>query len=383
LVKVRNFISAFMSAMSNCSLYSKDHTSVDEFSRKSFVILENILKESDNFEIMIIEDDLIINKTSFKDIGLQVENLKKRLKRKGLSCIEFLPGVTFKELRQFIPEILELEKKMTVFPHIKIGVLDIQLEEAKIEDDFGSDDISDFLFQQIEFIKGIFRDIASAQQISIPILNQVVGNFVSAFRKKINVLNLLSHAKSREEYTYIHATNVSALSIFQMRTLGVKESLFLRDIGIAGLLHDVGKLYISEETLGKRGALEEKEWAMIKLHPLHGARFLSVIKGLPRLASIIAFEHHLKYNGQGYPELNVCHEKQHICSQVVAISDCFDALRSTRPYRKGLEIKEILSIMEKDSARDFNPFLLENFMRRMDKELHALNSICVDSRPSG
>ena len=111
MVKVRNFISALMSAISNCSLYSKDHASVDEFSRKSLEILENLLKESDKFEIMLIEDDLIINKTSFKEIGLQVDNLKKRMKRKGLSRIEFLPSVTFEELRQFISEILETDKQ--------------------------------------------------------------------------------------------------------------------------------------------------------------------------------------------------------------------------------------------------------------------------------
>ena len=157
-----------------------------------------------------------------------------------------------------------------------------------------------------------------------------------------------------------------------MKTLGIKESLFLRDIGMAGLLHDVGKLFISEEILDKKGALEEKDWDAIKLHPFYGARFLSAVKGIPRIVPVVAFEHHLKYNGQGYPELHLSREKQHIGSQVVAISDCFDALRSTRPYRKGLEIKEIISIMEKDSERGFNPFLLENFMRRMDKELYAV-----------
>jgi HD-GYP domain-containing protein (c-di-GMP phosphodiesterase class II) len=373
MAKINNFICTFMSALSNCSLYSKDHSSVEAFSQKSFALLEKILKEFANFEIMMIEDDLIINKTSFKELGLQVDNLKKRLKRKGVSYIDFLPGVTFKELRAFIPEILELDKKMPVFPHIKIGVLDIQLEESPREEDFDNDDTSGFLSEQTELIKEIFHNISSAQQIRIPRLNQVMGQFVSAFRRKRNVLNLLSHAKSREEYTYIHATNVSVLSIFQMKTLGVKDSLFLRDIGIAGLLHDVGKLFISEETLSKKVALEEKEWATIKLHPLHGARFLSTIKGIPRIAPIVAFEHHLKYNGRGYPELQVCQEKQHISSQVVAISDCFDALRSTRPYRKGLEIKEIISIMERDSDHGFNPFLLENFMRRMDKELYALS----------
>ena len=370
---VKNFISALMSAISNCSLYSKDHASVDEFTRKSLKILENLLKESDKFEIMLIEDDLIINKTSFKEIGLQVDNLKKRLKRKGLSQIEFLPKVTFEEMRQFISEILETENKMPAFPHIKTGVLDIQLAEAKTEDNFDSDDISSFLSQQTEIVKEIYKDIASTQQTNVPRLNQVMENFLSAFRKKVNVLKLLSHAKSREEYSYIHATNVSVLSIFQMKTLGVKESLFLRDIGIAGLLHDIGKLFISGETLGKRGVLEEKEWAVIKLHPLYGARFLSSIRGLAPLVTIVAFEHHLKYDGQGYPQLNVS-KNQHICSQVVSISDCFDALRSTRPYRKGLEIKEILAIMQKDTSRAFNPFLLENFIRRIDKALHFFKS---------
>ena len=365
----KNFISTFMSAISNCSLYSKDHTSIDEFTRKSLIILENILKELGSFDIMIIDEDLIINKKPFKDVGLQVNNFKKRLERKGFSRIEFLPGVTFEELRQFIPEILEIDKKLPIFPHIKTGVLDIQFEEAKTENDFNNDDISGFVSKQIEMVKEIYEDISHLKQTKIPRLNEVIVNFVSAFRKKTNILKLLCYAKSKEEYTYIHATNVSVLSIFQMETLGVKDRLILRDIGIAGLLHDVGKLFISEEPLSKKGTLTEKEWEIIKLHPLYGARFLSSIEELPHLVPIVAFQHHLKYDGQGYPELHVCNMKQHICSQIVAISDCFDALRSSRPYRKGLEIKEILPIMRKDTAHAFNPFFLENFIRKMYKAL--------------
>lgn len=368
MVLVKNFISALVSAMSNYSLYSKDHPSVDEFGRKSLKILENLLKVSDKIEIMLIEDDLIINKTSFKDIGLQFDNLKKRMKRKGLSRIEFLPNVTFEEIRQFISEILEIDKKMPGFPHIKTGVIDIQLSEVQTENNFDGDDISGFLSQQTEIVKEIYKNVASAQQTSVPRINQVMGNFLSAFRKKENVLKLLSHAKSREEYSYIHATNVSVLSMFQMKTLGVKENMLLRDIGIAGLLHDIGKLFISGETLGKRGVLDEKEWTVIKLHPIYGARFLSSIRGLPPIVTIVAFEHHLKYDGQGYPQLNMF-KNQHICSQVVSIADCFDALRSTRPYRKGLEVREILAIMQKDKSRAFNPFLLGNFIRRIDKAL--------------
>ena len=368
---VENFISALTSAISNCALYSRDHTSVDRFSGKSLKILETLLKESGKVEIMLIEDDLVINKSSYKGAGLQIDNFKKRLKRKGLSRIEFSPGVTFEELRQFIPEILETDKKMPLFSHIKIGVLDVRLEEAKTQDDFDSDDISGFLAQEVELTKEIFEDISSSQRVNFPKVNKVIGNFVSAFRRNTNIIQLLSHARFKEEYSYIHATNVSVLSIFQMRTLGIREGVCLRDIGTAGLLHDAGKLFISDETLAKKRCLEEKEWAVIKLHPLLGARFLSSVKSLAPIIPVVAFEHHLRYDGKGYPEQQVFKKKQHICSQVVALSDCFDALRSTRPYRKGLEIKETLSIMEKDAERAFNPFLLENFMRRMDNALQS------------
>ncbi|MBE0426624.1 MAG: hypothetical protein IBX72_08255 [Nitrospirae bacterium] len=77
----------------------------------------------------------------------------------------------------------------------------------------------------------------------------------------------------------------------------------------------------------------------------------------------------MRYDNQGYPELRMGHMKQHIIAQVVAISDCFDVLRSTRPYKKGFEIMEIITFMRNDEAKAFNPFLLENFFRRMYRAL--------------
>ena len=361
----KDFISSIMSAISNCALYSSAHISVDEFTRRTLMLLDKLFQESDSFEIMLVEDDLIINKMPFKGIGLQGSNFKKRLKRKGLSIIEFLQGVTFEELRQFIPEILETNKKMPAFPHIRTGVIDIQMEQSNFEDDFDYDD--NFVSRQIEMVKEIYEDISNSKKLNTSRLNDVIRNFVSACRKKTVVSQLLGYAKSREEYTYIHATNVSILSIFQMATLGMREELFLRDVGISGLFHDIGKFFISGDVLGKKGILDDKEWDVIKLHPLYGARYLSSMAGIPHLATTVAFQHHLRYDGQGYPKLRTSSLKQHVCSQVVAIADVFDALRSTRPYRKSLGIIEILRLMKKESASAFNPFLLENFIRRMHK----------------
>ena len=80
---------------------------------------------------------------------------------------------------------------------------------------------------------------------------------------------------------------------------------------------------------------------------------------LTRIAPIVAFEHHCRYDGQGYPHLDMTNRKQHLCSQIVAISDFYDALRSRRSYRRSLEINEVLTIMKSDSEGSFNPLLLE------------------------
>jgi response regulator RpfG family c-di-GMP phosphodiesterase len=85
----------------------------------------------------------------------------------------------------------------------------------------------------------------------------------------------------------------------------------------------------------------------------------------------VAFQHHFRKDGKGYPELRTMGMDEHICSEIVTISDVFDALRSIRPYRKDLATKEILLMMKKDSGRAFNPVLLHNFIRRLNEALPA------------
>lgn len=368
---IRNFLSTLTAAISNCAMYSKDHPAVDEFTRRSAKVLDILLRESGRFDILYVGNRLIINDTLFTAFGLQGIKLISRLKRKGISYVKFLPDMTVDELKHFVDEMVESDKKMPLFPHIKTGVLDVQISEDNKDADFDSDDIPGFVSRQVEMAKNIYDDISQAKKPDMTMLDEMMKNFVAAFRKRANVLQLLSDAKTRQEYTYIHATNVSALSIFQLEGLGLKEKSILCDVGIAGLLHDVGKLFISAAPLEKKGALDAKEWEEIKRHPLYGAKYLYPVEGLPHLATIVAFQHHFRKDGKGYPVLRTMSMDLHICSEIVTISDVFDALRSARPYRKDLQTQEVLLIMKKDSGRAFNPVLLNNFMRRLNETLTA------------
>ena len=107
--------------------------------------------------------------------------------------------------------------------------------------------------------------------------------------------------------------------------LGIDGQL-LHDIGLAAMLHDMGKLFLPEEVLTKPGKLDEKEWELMKLHPVRGAQYLLSTPGVPQLAVITAYEHHMNYDLSGYPQVPQGW-RQHLCSQMTTISDFFDALR--------------------------------------------------------
>src|SRR4030043_840338 len=122
--KMKLFLSTLMSAISTCTLYSKEHASVDELTQKAFSLLSEMLQQSDSVELMIVGDDLIANKTPLRDVGMQGVNLIKRLKKKGLSRVDFIKGITFSELRLFVANISAVSEDIRTYAHIKTGVVD-------------------------------------------------------------------------------------------------------------------------------------------------------------------------------------------------------------------------------------------------------------------
>lgn len=363
-----------MLTVSKCMLYSKDHASVDGLIEKAFSILNDILEKSEAFELMIIENDLVINKKPLREIGLQEKNLMKRLKRKGITHINFSKGVTISELKQLVAHISTNETGIITSqtsPHIKVGVVDVHIDGFKGLQSVGfridkvSDTqkrLSEFTSEQIEKAKEEYSKISPFKMLHLAGFEELIVQFVLMLKKEINILKLLKPVQSYSGYDETHATNVSVLTIFQAQSIGIREE-FHGDIGLAALLHDVGKLFIPREILMKESPLKEKEKEIMELHPLYGAQYLAKIEGLTHLAPIVAFEHHLRYDGTGYPKLKGINIKQHICSQMIAISDTFDTLRNTGSYRKALDLKDILITMKTKDSGLFNPFLIDNFIR--------------------
>lgn len=173
----------------------------------------------------------------------------------------------------------------------------------------------------------------------------------------------LSSIKNYDEYTYNHSTNVAVLSITFGQHLGFDKRL-LGALGMAALLHDIGKTDIDKEVLNKSGKLTRDEWDMLKSHPVLGVRRLLGCAEMNELlirSIIVTFQHHKRVDLQGYPETTSDRELN-LFSKIVAIADCYDALTTPRVYRsRSYSAAEAFSIMLDDSGSVFDPLLLNKF----------------------
>lgn len=361
---LHNFIRRLTTAAATASLYRLEHEQVKHLCLLAKQHLDQLLLERPEFCLMLIEDRLIFDEQPLEG-DFSVAKLCKFMQQQGIAHLTLMRGITDNELLRLI-ELLgkkgSSSEKIEASDHLRVGQLQIQgsenqlpeelLQPALALEDIGSEEISRF--------QEIYAAIRSGKQLNVRGLNEIVSCFVQAFSDQGSSLLTLAPLRNLDEYTYTHSTNVCILNIAQAKMLGIEGQL-LYEIGVAAMLHDIGKLFIPIEILQKPGALDDHEWALIQQHPQLGAEYLINTPGIPRLAIITAYEHHLRYDGSGYPKLSN-RWPQHLCSQMTTISDFFDALRTQRSYSPSIDFDKIAKIMTEEAGKTLHPQLTSNFL---------------------
>jgi putative nucleotidyltransferase with HDIG domain len=337
--------------------YSVDHESVVVAAGRVLSLLGQL--PEGRCSIMVVKEDLVLNNTLFREAGMHGEKLVRLLGAKGVTRVDFLPGVSAKEIRALFADIAAAQGAPGRYEHIRLGRIELGAAAAAPAAAAGVDAAA-FQAEQLARVQEIYGQVSPFRELPIVGLEEIVTGFLLTFRRGANLLRMLSPVKSHSEHTYTHAINVSILAMALSESLGLKDES-VQAIGIAALLHDIGKLLIPKEILHKPGALSSEEFGKIKQHPLYGAAYLARVEGLTPLAVLVALEHHRKYDTSGYPVLRDTGRRQHAASQIVTIADFYDALRSHRPYRRSLSTGEVLGIMQKESGSGFNPGLLQRF----------------------
>jgi putative nucleotidyltransferase with HDIG domain len=166
-----------------------------------------------------------------------------------------------------------------------------------------------------------------------------------------------------DEYTTTHSLNVAVLTMALAEHLGLSSD-DVRTFGVAGLLHDLGKVRVPMEILNKPGKLTDDERQVMQMHTVDGAKIIIASDDELQLAAAVAYEHHIMINGGGYPTCHY-HRDCHKASKLVHVCDVFDALRTNRPYRAAWELDRVLGYIEERSGMEFDPQIVQVFVPMM------------------
>ncbi|MDH4161860.1 MAG: PAS domain S-box protein [Nitrospirota bacterium] len=176
----------------------------------------------------------------------------------------------------------------------------------------------------------------------------------------LGTVKSLSYAiDAKSSWTAGHSERVTRYALQLGQELGMNDKL-LRDLELAGLLHDVGKLGTFDAILDKKSVLSTEEYEIIKRHPLHGAELLAPIKQMQQIIPAVR-HHHERFDGKGYPDGLKGNQIPDL-ARILAVADAFDSMTGWRPYRKTFDIREAIAELKRCSGTQFDPSLADKFI---------------------
>lgn len=190
----------------------------------------------------------------------------------------------------------------------------------------------------------------------LPLVEEVASSVV----RNPSALISLARLKTKDDYTYMHSVAVCALMVSLARQLGLDEAT-TREAGLAGLLHDVGKMAMPLDVLNKPGALTDEEFAIMRGHPTRGYEMLKDGASVPPSALDVALHHHEKMDGTGYPA-KLAGEQITLMSRMGAVCDVYDAITSNRPYKNAWDPAASLARMAQWNGH-FDPRVFQAFVK--------------------
>jgi HD-GYP domain-containing protein (c-di-GMP phosphodiesterase class II) len=218
--------------------------------------------------------------------------------------------------------------------------------------------------QSVTVTKEVIASVRMGKSPNIKKIKRVVQGIVDQILNEENSILGLTTLRDYDEYTFTHSVNVCIFSVALGRKLGLTR-LQLYDLGVAALMHDIGKARVPIEIINKAGGLTEDEWRTICAHPWMGVLQLFQMRGqndVPYRAMIVAFEHHKKTDLSGYPK-HIRPREMSIYSKVVAVADSFDAATSRRSYQTTpLTPADVLQEMRANPRRGMDQVLVKAFM---------------------
>jgi putative nucleotidyltransferase with HDIG domain len=374
---VLHFLTTLGQALATMSLYGDDHPSRDVVLSRTHASLLRMLDEHGDLRLSLVDGDIVLGTRVVTE--LRAWDWSTRLAAVGIRRIEIDAaqppnGADLQSLLAALRVRLTMGGQMTPTwscQSIRIGDLTVASAETDVDQQIASVVESlavTSLAEETAAVDYVHEEVTAGRSVPMAEVEAIVQGLAVTIHREQNLVLPLLELKTFDQYTTTHSCNVAMLSIGLAEALGL-EGPQVRAIGTAALLHDIGKVRIPLDVLVKPGKLSDEEFAYMKAHPVEGARILSARGNGNALASTVAYEHHIWYNGQGgYPSLSF-KRNTHVASRIVHVCDVYDALCSKRPYREAWPHTRALGLLRTLQYTELDPAIYPAFERMVQTAL--------------
>ena len=292
--------------------------------------------------------------------------LVRRLQQSGVDRITVDRGVTAGEIATFVSAVTTIDARngdgAEAFPpmaHIRVGRVTVEQRVESSLTDMAT--IKRLYSDAVTVASDVWDSAQSEGRPDATVARTMIDGLAQAVAQNRTALLALTTLKNYDNYTFTHMVNVSILTMGQARGLGMDGAL-LREFGLAALMHDIGKVRTPIDMLNKAEKLTDAEFAIMKRHTVDGAEILRMTPEVPALAPVVAFEHHLRIDGSGYPD-GVSRSSLNIGTMLCSIADVYDAMRSQRSYQQSFPTDRILAVLKRNDGTQFDQHLVRRFVQ--------------------
>ena len=369
----RDLCVSFVGGLRALSIYPEDHPETENKVRGFFQRVSKFLEQRSSLSLIFIGGEVVVENTPLPELSNTLAQFIGRMEDMKLQRIVFRRGLAKEEFIRFLKLLLPLlknpsdadliiSKNQEALPHMLAGSLpydtgpQLSHEEIASALQTASQSALSFTGQLKDMFTDLEGPLSETKVTKAKEITETVYRLVATGEMPLKMLIL---RRSSDPDPYIHAINVSALSMALAQMLELKEETIL-EMGLAGLLHDIGLHSTPSISLTKTSTLTLDEKKLQYEHPIRGAEILLSSPGIPDLVPIVAYEHHLQYNGGGYPKQEGPRQLN-MASMITFITNSYDNLRRNRPKRKALSLTHTINWMDRKAGEVFHPLLLKQF----------------------
>ncbi|GAB4332433.1 MAG: HD domain-containing protein [Candidatus Abyssubacteria bacterium] len=365
-------IPRMVTVLKNVGIYPPMHPSVIEPAAEICRLLKGLFARRPHVSFHLVDSQLYIEKYLLRAESIKYVDFIDALTEHGINSFALWPEITPKSLAVFLSLISGKDacpNKQSLRNRIENeGITGITLEDLVpiglaeevyelVEQNQGSETAQSSYNGALNCMEAVEQDVRENKPLNAHALQAVVSSLMEDFIDDREAMTGVMSIKNYDDYLFHHSVNVAITSLALANRLSLDHRQ-IRLVGVAALLHDIGKVNISQEILNKPGKLTEKEWLVIRRHPIEGAQILMRNDTLDELTFLGALEHHAAYDLSGYPTLKG-KRHPHALARIIGIADVYEAMTAVRCHRPALRLQSAVEVLIQGAGRQFDPLLVK------------------------